>query len=93
MKSLLPAKTLAALPPAKAATITGKQFFPKLMSQPFLRGLRYAFSLSVVIFLIAAVASWLRGDQRLPPGAVLDRADEFGSGDLIELEPDQPALR
>ncbi len=93
MQSLLPARTLAALPPDKAATITGKHFFPELISRPFLRGLRYAFSLSVVIFLIAAVASWLRGDQHLPPGAVLGRADEFGTGDLVELEADQVAAR
>ena len=63
MKSLLPANTLAALPPGRAATITGTRFFPNLISGPFMHGLRYAFTLSLVIFLIAAVASWLRGPQ------------------------------
>jgi hypothetical protein len=61
MKTLIPAKTLASLPAANAATITGKRFFPTLISHPFMHGLRLAFALSVVLFLIAAAASWLRG--------------------------------
>ena len=91
MQSLLPAKTLAALPADKAATITGKHFFPQLISKPFLKGLRYAFSLSVVIFLAAAIASWLRGDQVVTTEVVA--LDESVPLDPRRVEPDRHALR
>ena len=61
METLLPHETLAALPPDKAADITGKHFFPELISQPFIDGLRIAFSASLLMCLIAAGASWMRG--------------------------------
>ena len=54
-------ETLAALPPAEAADITGKEFFPELISDPFIDGLRITFTASLIMCLIAAWASWLRG--------------------------------
>jgi MFS family permease len=63
MKSLIPAHTLASLPGGQAAVVTGKSFFPTLISAPFMHGLRLAFTLSLVMFLIAAVASWARGPK------------------------------
>jgi MFS family permease len=45
------------------ATITGKSFFPHLISDPFMHGLRIAFSVSLLMSLIAAAASWLRGGR------------------------------
>ena len=38
MGELIPPAALAALPPANAAIITGKQFFPDLLSIPFMSG-------------------------------------------------------
>ncbi len=61
MAKLLPPDVLAALPAANAATITGKQFFPGLISEPFMHGLAFAFSFSLVLYLLAAIASWLGG--------------------------------
>ncbi|HZD89687.1 MAG TPA: MFS transporter, partial [Pseudolabrys sp.] len=46
MSQLIPPATLAALPAGKAALITGKAFFPKLMAAPFMEGLKYAFTFS-----------------------------------------------
>jgi hypothetical protein len=66
MEKLVGAQTLSQLPPAKAAEITGKRFFPNLISRPFIHGLRIAFSVSLVMSLIAAAASWLRGGRPLP---------------------------
>ncbi len=60
MKTLL-GPALAQLPAANVATITGSRFFPQLISDPFMHGLRIAFSASVVMCLIAAAASWMRG--------------------------------
>ncbi len=63
MRQLLPESALAALPAQNAATITGKEFFPELISSPFMHGLRIAFTLSLIAYLIAAFASWLRGEK------------------------------
>jgi MFS family permease len=59
MGELIPAAVLHALPPANAALLTGKTFFPGLMSVPFMHGLLFAFSFSAILYGVAAVASWL----------------------------------
>jgi hypothetical protein len=61
MEKLVGQQTLSQLPPDKAADITGQRFFPQLISAPFIDGLRIAFSASLLMCLIAAWASWLRG--------------------------------
>ncbi|MCA1842177.1 MAG: MFS transporter [Actinobacteria bacterium] len=63
MHTLLGDKVLAALPPDKAAYITGKTFFPQLISSPFKHGLAIVFSASLLMFLVAAAASWMRGSN------------------------------
>jgi len=64
MGELIPAGVLHALPPANAAMLTGKTFFPGLMSVPFMHGLLFAFSFSAILYLVAALASW-RGARRV----------------------------
>jgi MFS family permease len=64
MEKLVPAATLHALPAGQAAQITGKSFFPELLADPFMTGLRIAFSAAMVMCLIAAAASWMRGNDR-----------------------------
>ena len=44
--------------------MTGKEFFPGLMSAPFKHGLVYAFSFSAVLYLVAAAASWMGSTKR-----------------------------
>ena len=62
IKSLLePTGTLAHLTPANANTLTGHQFFPQLISGPFHEGLNVVFAAAIVVTLLAAVASLLRG--------------------------------
>ncbi len=65
MGELIPAEVLHALPPANAAALTGKMFFPGLMSAPFKHGLMFAFSFSALLYLVAALASWRGGMQRV----------------------------
>src|SRR2546430_3470478 len=62
MRNLL-GPVLNTLPAAKASYITGTTFFPQLISDPFMHGLRIVFSAAVVMSLIAAAASWLRGEK------------------------------
>jgi len=62
MKNLL-GPVLNTLPAARASYITGTTFFPQLISEPFMHGLRIVFSAAVVMSLVAAAASWLRGEK------------------------------
>jgi MFS family permease len=52
-----PTGTLATLPPSDAATLTGQQFFPSLLAQPFHDGLVVVFAAAAVMMLVAAAAS------------------------------------
>jgi MFS family permease len=58
MGELIPPAVLHALPPESIAALTGKTFFPGLMSAPFKHGLVFAFSFSALLYLAAAAASW-----------------------------------
>ncbi len=73
MGELIPANVLHALPPDAAATLTGKTFFPGLMSGPFKHGLVFAFTLSAFLYLLAAAATWL-GNFRGTPEVEVDFA-------------------
>ena len=60
MRSLL-GPALGTLSPARQAAVTGHAFFPGLISGPFHHGLSIVFTFALVMCLIAAAASWLRG--------------------------------
>src|SRR6185437_10430621 len=61
MGQLIPPAALHALTAAQQATITGKEFFPSLLAGPFMVGIKIAFTISVVLYVLAAIASWLGG--------------------------------
>ena len=63
VRSLLGAHALAALSAAQAARLTGRTFFPHLLSGPFGAGLTEAFGFAAIVCVIAAAASWLRGGR------------------------------
>ena len=50
-------------PNADQATIYGQQFFPHLISDPFRHGLTIAFTAAIIMLLIAAGASLMRGEK------------------------------
>jgi MFS family permease len=58
---LAPSGVLAHLPPENAATITGREFFPDLISGPFHQGLTVVFGVSVILAVLAGIASLARG--------------------------------
>ncbi len=60
---LAPAGVLAHLPLAQASVLTGKRFFPQLISGPFHHGLVIVFSTAMAILVIAALTSLLRGGR------------------------------
>ena len=53
--------TLQTLPAPQAAVLAGHGFFAHLIAAPFLHGLSIIFLFSMIMCLIAALASWLRG--------------------------------
>lgn len=63
LATLIPSQVLQALPPTQAAVITSRTFFPQLISDAFHQGLVEVFIFSIVMCLIAAGASWLRGGR------------------------------
>jgi MFS family permease len=63
LKTLLGPKVLGHLSHAAASRLTSKAYFPQIISAPFKHGLAVVIVFAVVICLIAAVASWMRGSN------------------------------
>ncbi|WP_199572130.1 MFS transporter [Streptomyces murinus] len=61
IQHLLGPDILSHLSPSAAAHLTGREFFPHLISQPFHDGLVVVFSLAIAMSLAAAGASLIRG--------------------------------
>ena len=67
---------------AHAAYVTGREFFPNLITTPFHDGLGVAFGFAIAASVIAAIASGLTGKIKLPgagPAAAADPAESLGS--------------
>jgi hypothetical protein len=63
IQHLVGAHALSALPAAQHALLTGRSFFPRLISGPFQHGLHETFVFAIVACLLAAAASLLRGGR------------------------------
>jgi MFS family permease len=87
------------LPNVHAAYLTGRQFFPTLITTPFKDGLREAFAFAIAAGLIAAVVSLLTGraaSQRQPESLGSELAAVAGEGTFEPSElvtPDRPETR
>lgn len=83
IQTLLGPKVLGSLSAADRSTLTGKEFFPQLISQPFHEGLVVVFLAATIMTVIAAVASLIRGKKYvhldLPTGSVDVRPDGTAS--------------
>jgi MFS family permease len=64
---LQPTGVLPTLTPAQRGTLTGREFFPSLISGPFHSGLVVVFGFGVALSVLAALASLLRGRGRPTP--------------------------
>jgi hypothetical protein len=60
---------LSHLTAAQQATLTGRSFFPTLITAPFKAGLRATFDFAIVASLVAAAVSWTRGGKVAAGGA------------------------
>ncbi|MDQ1361647.1 MAG: hypothetical protein QOJ44_2024 [Acidimicrobiaceae bacterium] len=66
VQHLLGPHVLAQIPPAQQAVLSGRGFFPSIITAPFRSGLHAALDFAIVASLLAAAASWTRGGH---PGA------------------------
>jgi MFS family permease len=63
MGTLLSPQVLNSLPDATAEQLTSRSYFPQLISAPFQHGLTMVLVFSLIVCLIAAAASWVRGEK------------------------------
>ena len=66
---LAASRVLPTLPAASQRIITGRRFFPELISGPFHHGLVVVFIVATGLSVVAAVASLMRGGRYVHPGA------------------------
>jgi MFS family permease len=69
---------LSHLSPANHAALTGRSFFPQLISGPFQKGLHEAFAFAVVACLLAAAVSWSRGRSGVEDAVAVGRRARVG---------------
>jgi MFS family permease len=60
---LEPTGALSSLPAANQHVLTGREFFPQVISGPFHQGLMIVFGVAAALALIAALASLMRGNR------------------------------
>jgi len=65
LQSLLGSQSATHVTNAQWATLTGKHFFPNLISQPFHHGLVIVFTMALAMALLGSVFSALRGSRYL----------------------------
>ena len=78
MATLLGPNVLHQLPAGQSAQLTGRRFFPHLITPPFHTALVYAFVFAIVACLVAALASLLRGGKY--------HHEEITTSDLVAAE-------
>jgi MFS family permease len=74
---------LSSLPPDQASFLTGRSFFPNLISGPFQSGLAVAFGFAIVVCLIGAVASLLTKDTKPSDGESAGEELAAVAGELV----------
>jgi MFS family permease len=95
IQQLLPSAGAAHVSQAHYSYLTGRGFFPHLISAPFGHGLHLAFYVAAALCLLAAVFSWLRGPSAHVQRPLLEEAEEglAGAGDMAMIEAGAGAAR
>jgi MFS family permease len=90
VQQLLPSASAAHVSPAHYQFLTGRGFFPDLISSPFGHGLHLAFLMAAVLCFFAAIFSWLRGrgTGHVQQRPLLEETEEglVGSGEVAMQE-------
>jgi MFS family permease len=86
------AHALSPLPAASQRVLTGRVFFPALISGPFEHGLAVVFAVAAALSAVAAVASLLRGGRYVHPETAAEAAaGRPGTGPAV-VSPDPPVV-
>jgi MFS family permease len=88
---LEPTGVLAKLPAASQAALTGRTFFPSLLSGPFHSGLIVVFSVSAGLSVLAGLASLLRGKRQAPLDPVAALATNADAAEGAEIDAEEAA--
>jgi hypothetical protein len=91
IQHLLGSSVLAHLPAHTQAVLTGRSFFPQLISDPFRSGLHEAFAFAIVACIVAAIASWSRGERYVDAGLIAPAPSHPPGGTQQTLPAGQPA--
>jgi MFS family permease len=94
-----PSGELSKLPKANVDTLTGKEFFPHLISGPFHNGLVIVFGVAAAMMVVGAIAAFISGNNGVAShGRAGDRlgeepedADEAECDEAMGLSSDGPA--
>jgi MFS family permease len=86
VQHLIGSQALGQLPHAQQVVLTGRGFFPSLISAPFQAGLHAALDFAIVASLLAAWASWLRGGRYV----YSEPEETVPAGGVTGGESDQP---
>ncbi|GIF19702.1 MFS family permease [Actinoplanes tereljensis] len=87
---LLGPAVLGALPAANAANLTGLEFFPRLISEPFHDGLVIVFWLAIAMAVAGALLSLLRS-KKVPPAEGFVAHEAEVKAELSDAQPLSPA--
>jgi hypothetical protein len=98
IQHLLGTSVLAQVPKPQQAILTGRSFFPSVITAPFRSGLHAALDLAIGASVLAAAASWTRGplraDDPLPDRSVGRTASEGDTSPLRDaMGVEAPASR
>jgi MFS family permease len=87
VQHLIGGGVLSHLPAQQQAILTGRSFFPGLITAPFKAGLDAAFDFAILASLVAAGASWMRGGRYVyvEPSSVTTAGE--GQTDSVEGSP------
>jgi MFS family permease len=77
VETLLGPHVLAHVSQSDAVALQGRGFFPNLIEEPFRTGLHEAFAFAVAACLVAAAASWVRGDSENTQAVSSGDADQY----------------
>jgi hypothetical protein len=85
--SLLGPTGVLSSPHVQASVLTGKEFFPQLISGPFHDGLIVVFVAAAVMSTIGALASFLGGSKYVHEEAVAEKAAAGVEGQHVGANP------
>jgi MFS family permease len=84
------AHALSSLSAAHRAILTGREFFPRLLSEPFHQGLTVVFLFAAALSVLAGLASLFRGGRTLPSTATVPEISSTpGTRDVTEEAPEE----